>query len=424
MFTIQKATLSNNLRVICTPLKSTEAVTVMVIIKAGSRYETKNINGISHFIEHMFFKGGAKYPTPKAVAEAIDSVGGSFNAFTGKSYVAYYIKLQKDKVEIAFDGLSDMLLHAKFEEEALNRERGVILEEYNMYQDNPASIVGEEFESDLFGDHPIGWTIIGTPQTIKAISRDQMLTYIKKHYTTPNMIVSVAGNITLGETKKLVNKYLPFPASKTKTKAEPFKKFKPGKKLNILSKKTEQAHLVLGLPAFGSEDPRRYAATVLAKVLGGGMSSRLFTSVREELGLAYYVGASYSAYIDTGVLTIRAGVDKSRADLAIATILKELKEISTHPVSKVELKKAQEYIIGHLTLELENSEEIAFSFGVEELLEDKIETPKEYARKIRKVTPQEVLALAKDLFRDNQMTLTIIGAAGASGKIKKIYHLN
>jgi len=244
MLNIKKTTLPNNLRIITVPMKSTEAVSVYIKFKAGSRYETKSNSGIAHFLEHMFFKGGDRYPTPKSVAEAVDGVGGVFNAFTGTESVGYYIKLAKENIELAFDVLSDMLLNSKFKQEDIDREKGVIVEEYNMYQDNPRSILSDEFEELMYGDHPLGRKILGDMDFVKKASKKDFLNYKKSLYTTPNMVIAVAGNTTLVEVKKLVNKYFLLKKSAKKNIATPFKADKiPKKKIKVINKKTEHAHL-------------------------------------------------------------------------------------------------------------------------------------------------------------------------------------
>ena len=245
MIKLEKITLPNKMRVIVAPMKSTEAVTVMVLARAGSRYETKDINGIAHFLEHMFFKGGERYPTPRQVSEAIDKIGGEFNAFTSDEYVGYYVKVAKEHTETAFDVLSDMLLNSRFNEAALERERGVILEEYNLYEDTPTRRVWDAFESLMFGDHPLGWSTIGLRSVIKSVKRDDFVNYRSRLYSAPNIVVSVAGNITPTQAKRLVEEYLPYKKSIKKNQPIPYREHKPAKRSEVLYKKTEQAHLVL-----------------------------------------------------------------------------------------------------------------------------------------------------------------------------------
>ena len=421
MIDIKKTILPSKLRILTMPMKSTEAVTVMILVRAGSRYETRSINGIAHFLEHMFFKGGERYPTPRSVAEAIDAIGGIFNAFTSDEYVGYFVKVEKDKIEIAFDVLSDMLLNAKFESDGLERERGVILEEYNMYIDTPQRKIWDVFERLLLGDHPLGWSTIGLPKVIKKAKRQDFINYRERLYTPPNVVVSVAGNTTAAKVEQLVKKYLPYPSKGKKNQPLSYRQSTPKKKFQVVYKKTEQAHLIVGVPTFGAGHPEKYVAKVLAAVLGGGMSSRLFTSVRERHGLAYYVRANSTNYVDTGYLVASAGVDVKRVDLAVKTILDEFREITLAPVPAKELAKAKEYLTGGLVLEMEDSDEVAYSFGVQELLHDKTETIDSIRRKIHKITAQQILKLAKKIFKDDRLCLAIIGPHQTTDKIKKAY---
>lgn len=425
MLKIAKSVLPNKLRLLVTSMKSTGAVTVIVMVRAGSRYETKDINGIAHFLEHMFFKGGERYPTPRSVAEAIDGVGGTFNAFTGEEYVGYYIKVAKEKIELAFDVLSDMMLNAKFESEGLNRERGVILEEYNMYEDTPMALIHDLFTQLLFGDQPLGWSIIGEKSVINSIQREDFVAYRDRYYTASNIVVSVAGNTTLADVKKLTKKYLPFKKAGKKNMPIPYSvaKAKSGKKINIVNRKTEQAHFQLGVPLFGAQHPDRYASMVLSVILGGGMSSRLFTSIRERQGLAYYVRASADHYTDTGCFVVSAGVTVSKIDLAIKTVLDEFKEISTELVTQKELKKAKDSMIGNMILSIESSEAVATGVASMELLFDKTETLAEIKQKIRAVTAKQVQALAQRIFKDDKLALVVIGPYKDANKIKQVFQL-
>jgi len=409
MLTIKKINLPSKLRIVTVPMKSTEAVTIMIMVKAGSRYETQNIRGISHFLEHMFFKGGERYQTSREVAEAIDSIGGVFNAFTGNQFVAYFVKVAKEYAETAFDVLSDMLLNARFDEDGLNRERGVVLEEYKMISDDPKRLIDDEFEQMLISNHPLGWSTIGLPKVIKSLQRKDFVNYKNKLYTAPNIVVSVAGNIEPSEVKKLTEKYLPYKKSAKKSQALPYRPGKVRKKIKIIYKDTKQAHLVLGVPTFGAFSAHKYTAKILAAVLGGGMSSRLFTSVRERHGLAYYVYGSSINYTDAGYLIAKAGVDKLRIDLAIRTILDEFKLFVTEKVSNEELKKAKEFVIGHMVLDMEDSSEVAYEYASQELLYDQIDTLVDKKRKINAVTSKQVQALAKQIFKDSAWHLVVIG---------------
>src|SRR3989344_616690 len=409
MLSIKKTTLPNRVRIVTIPMRSTEAITVMVMVRAGSRHETKSINGISHFLEHLFFKGGKRYPDPHSVAEAIDSIGGVFNAFTDNEFVGYYVKVAKEHINTAFDVISDMLINAKFDKDGLERERGVILEEYKMLHDDPKLLVGDAFERLIFGDQPLGWSVIGLPEVIKKVKRSDFVNYKNKLYTASNIVVAVAGNTNLSKVTKLTRQYLPFPKSTKPNRPLPYRPGRQAIRLNIVNKKTEQAHIALGVPTFGSRHRDKYAAKVLSAILGGGMSSRLFMSVRERHGLAYYVYSNDTHYVDAGYLAVHAGVDKDRIDLAIKTILEEFTKITRELVSQKELTKAKEYLIGHFVLAMEDSDAVAMRLGLQELLGNPIETVAYIKQQIKAVTAEQVRSLARRIFTADVLTLLVIG---------------
>ena len=420
MLNIKKTILPNKLRILVIPMKSTEAVSVFIQFKAGSRYETGSNNGIAHFLEHMFFKGGDRYPTPRSVAEAVDGVGGIFNAFTGNETVGYYIKVAKENIELAFDVLSDMLLNSKFKQEDIDREKGVIVEEYNMYQDNPQSVLYDEFAKLMFGtNHPLGRDILGKMSFIKTTTKKDFVNYRDKLYTTSNMVVSVAGNTSLAEVKKLVNKYLPLSRSGKKNIAIPYKAEKNSKKkIKVINKKTEQAHIIIGMPTFGTKHPDKYTADVLAVILGGGMSSRLFASIRERHGLAYYVRAGHSTHPDIGTFVVTAGVNIKKTAFAVELIMNELKDLIKSPVPAKELKKAKQSLIGRLVLRLESSNAVANGLGRMELLYNEIETVADIKRKYRAVTIEQIQTLAKKIFKNEKLVLAVIGPYKSDKAIK------
>jgi len=292
-----------------------------------------------------------------------------------------------------------------------------------MYQDDPRNQISDEFESLLLGDHPLGWSVIGLPKVIKTVSRQDFVDYRTALYSPSNIVVTVAGNTTVPAVKKLVTKYLPMGRPGKKNLPLPYPAKRATKKFKLVYKKTEQAHIILGFPTFGAQHPDRYTAQVLAAVLGGGMSSRLFTSVRERHGLAYYVYAYSLHYVDTGYLAAKAGVDVERIELAIETILDEFKQLATTEVGAKELKKTKDYLIGHTVLSLEHSDEVAYTFGLQELLQDKTEGMANLKKRIQAVTASDILKLAKTLFKDGNLCLAVIGPYTKDAKIKKVYQL-
>ena len=402
-------TLDNGLRVIISPLEGTKSCTVLCLCGAGSRFETKDISGISHFLEHMFFKGAKNFINAQQVAEAIDSVGGDFNAFTGKEYAGYYVKLASHQKEVAFDVLSDMMLHATFAPEEIEKERGVILEEYNMYQDTPMYQVGWDFERLLFGDQPLGWDQIGTKDVIQGVTQKQFIDYKNSLYTPDNTVISISGDINEEEAMDLVNKYFAFGDDKRSRDYTAYQDIDEGKRIIMQHKKTEQGHIIIGTKGVSALDDDTYTQKLLSVVLGGNMSSRMFMNVREAKGLCYYIRTGTDDYTDVGVLSTSAGVDLTRVDLAITAILTEYKKVMDEPVSAAELTKAKEYMKGKIILRLEDSEEYAHLMGKQALLYNEVESVETILKKIDAVTADDIQHLAKQIFKEENLRLAMIG---------------
>lgn len=408
-FMFQKTVLPNGLQVVTYELESTQAATVLILAHAGSRYEQKRISGISHFLEHMFFKGAKKYKNTKEVSEAIDNVGGDFNAFTGKEYVGYYVKVAAKHVNTALDVLSDMLIHSKFDTGEIDKERGVIMEEYNMYQDTPMYQIGWNFERLLWGDQPMGWDQVGTRETIMGMKREDFVTFQQSLYVPSNLTVAVAGRIKHDEMVKQITQFFVMEDRPTSLKPAELTPFISDKRLSLKTKKTEQAHLSLGFPAYAERDPRHWAAKVLSVILGGNMSSRMFLSVREAQGLTYYISTTTDDYTDVGHISTNAGVDLKRIDDAIIAIIHEYEKITQELVPPEELKKAKEYIKGKMVLKLEDCEEYAHLIGKHNLLYGDKATYEEIVAGVESVTAEAVLEVARDLFKKEKMYLAIIG---------------
>lgn len=405
-----KQILSNGLRLLTIPMDSVASATVMIIVGAGSRYERKNINGISHFLEHMAFKGTVSRPSALIISSIIEGIGGEFNAFTSKDHTAYYIKAAKKHLPLLFDILSDMLLHSRFDRAEIEREKGVITEEINLYEDTPMRKIGMIYEELLYGDHPLGWDIAGEKEVIQKLKREDFLEYINGLYGPNNVVVAVAGGIGKnGNVVKLAQKWL---GDWKKRDVWQFKKMsdkqtKPA--VRVEYKKTEQAHLCLGVRAYPRDHKDHFVSEVLAVILGGGMSSRLFIEVRERRGLAYYVRSEIEEYHEVGNFVTQAGVDLKRIDDAIKVILSEYKHIARERVKPLELNKAKEFIKGRLILELEDSRNVAGLYGFQELLDKKVYSPSEMLLKIDKVTTSDIQRVAKDIFKTNKLNLAVIG---------------
>ena len=404
----KKTTLDNGLRVITKKLDGTKAVTVLVLVGAGSRYEDQKIRGISHFLEHMFFKGAEKYKNTKEVSEAIDNVGGEFNAFTGKEYAGYYVKVASENAAVACDVLSDMLINSKFAQEEIEKERGVILEEYNMYQDTPMYQIGWKFENLVFGDQPLGWDQIGTKDLIRGVMHKDFVDYKGKLYTSDNVVIAVVGNIENDDAVDMVQKYFKL---KEGEKAYEFEGLKGlgGEKVYLRDKQTEQAHIAVGFPGYSETHDDHWVLKLVSVILGGNMSSRMFLGVREAKGLAYYIHTSTDNYIDGGVLVTNAGVDLKRVDEAVKGIIEEYRKLRDEGLDEAELRKAKAYLKGKMVLSLEDSEEYAHLLGKYELLHNSVKSPEEIMKLLDSVKIADIKRVCDDLFKEESMKLAVIG---------------
>ncbi len=406
MFSID--TLPSGLRVLTAPSDGAESATVLVFVGAGSRYEDKPRRGISHFLEHMFFKGGQRFPTAMDVSRAIDGLGGEFNAFTGKEYAGYYVKIASKHLPTACAVLADMLLKPQFRAEDIEKEKGVIIEELRMYQDTPMYQAGWDFEELLYGDQPLGWDTIGVPETIRSFTPRHFRDHHTALYTAGNCVLTFAGSIDDGRAWKLAREH--FSTLQGKQKSSFPKLHGKGKsQVHLTTKSTEQAHLVLGVEAVSAMDPDHFTLQVLSVILGGNMSSRMSQRIREERGLCYYISTSTDNYLDTGILSTRAGVDQSRLEEAVGAIRDQYLLAAADGVTGEELTRAQEYLKGKITLSLEDSEERAHFFGKQELLYPTVRSVEEYFAEIEKVTKGKLDALAKRLLTRERLRLVVIG---------------
>ncbi len=405
----KKTQLESGLRVVTGKMEGTKAVTILVLCGAGSRYENQELRGISHFLEHMFFKGADTYKNAREVSEAIDGVGGVFNAFTGKEYAGYFVKVASEKAEVAADVLSDMMLNAKFDSKEIEKERGVILEEYNMYQDTPMYQIGWDFEQLVFGDQPMGWDQIGTKELIKNVTHEDFKKYKEALYTADNCVVAVVGNIEHEDAVRLVEEKFKFGEAKQSLEYNPFDPDLAKNTKKIHKKKTEQVHLVVGVRGVPEMHEDSYAEKVLSVILGGNMSSRMFMSVREERGLCYYIRTSTDNYTDCGTLSTGAGVDAKRVSEAVDAIKAEYEKIRTEDVPEKELEKAKAYMKGKIILKLEDSEEMAHLLAKYELLYGEIRDVDAVLEGIEAVTAQDVRRVAEKLLAPENLRVAVIG---------------
>lgn len=404
--------LKNGIPVHLIPFAGTEAVTVLVLVKVGSRYESAEMNGATHFIEHLMFKGTKKRPTAMDISRTLDRVGAEYNAYTGKERTGYYVKIDARKTDLAVDMLYDMAFKSLYEKKELDKERGVIVEEMNMYKDNPMIEVENLMESALFEGSTLGWEILGTPETVRNMPREKIIAYRDAHYVPSRIVIAIAGKVTpevrpllertfgsLKEPKIAPNSFEPFttlPSSKIP-------------RVHVQEKPLQQIQVALGFPSYPRGDKRNTAVVLLATILGGGMSSRLFISVRERQGLAYDIRAGNDAYQDTGAFTIKAGLDRARLPLALKTIRAELRKIVKNGVTAQELKDAKEQLRGRMLLRFEDSSDRAEWYGNQELFLGKVETPEERMKALAHVTAAQVKQVAKEIFNEKNLAIGAIG---------------
>lgn len=416
----KKSVLDNGLKVITAPMKGTRAVTVLILVGIGSRYESEQLNGIIHFLEHMFFRGTSKRPSAKTISETIDRVGGELNAYTSEESTGFFIHLASPHLELALDILSDMLLNSKFEREEIEKEKGVILEEINMHQDKPDIQVVNIYKSLLYGNQPLGWEVIGKKEIVKNIDREKLLTYREKNFSSNNTVVSIAGNIQHGKTLALVKKYLRRWKNKKKPSYLPLEEKQSAPATVLQYRKTDQAYLCLGVRTFAYKHPDYYVLRVLNTILGGMVSSRLFVRLREEEGIVYSVDSLRESYLDGGNLRINAGVEISKIETAITAILEELKRMCQEIVGEEELGKAKEYLKGRLALELELSPGVASFLGHQELLLGEIKLPEKQMKEIEKVTSHDINRVAKNIFINHGLNLAVVGPFTDKEKFVKL----
>jgi predicted Zn-dependent peptidase len=401
--------LDNGLRVLTAPMDSAQSVTCAIMLAAGSRYETPDTNGIAHFSEHMFFKGTERRPTARDISMEIDAIGGEFNAFTGKEYTGYYVKCAAESRDVALDVLVDMLRNSKFDPGEIDREKGVIIEEMNMYFDTPRDFISGVYEELLYGDQPLGWDIIGRKETIRAATRDTFRSYVDHWYRPSRMVVGIGGKLGDGLHEKLAELLGDLPTADTGEPAPAQVSVNGSALVKVHTKASDQAHICLGVHSYPLEHPDRYVLQVLSTVLGGGMSSRLFTEVRERRGLAYYVYGLNHSYTDAGSLYAQAGVDINRIDDAVSTVAGELRKIAEEAVPADELEKAKSFSKGRFVLQLETSQGLIM-FGLRrEVLESRTPSPEEILMEIDKVTTEDVQRVARDLLENRGLNLAVIG---------------
>jgi predicted Zn-dependent peptidase len=406
---VKRIVLPNGLRVLLVPQPAALAATVLVLVEAGSEYETKATNGLSHFLEHMVFKGTKNRPNQGVIANELEAMGAKYNAFTTQEYTGYWAKVEAHKLPQALDIVSDLYLQPLFLAEEIEKERGVIIEEINMYEDTPMDKVHEIFAEAMYGDQPAGWSVAGRKEIIRSLTRDDFLRYRAARYVAPGTAVTIAGAFDEQAVVRQIRGAFGALKRSRRTRKPTTAVRLRGPVAETKFKESDQSHLVIGLHAFDAFDKRRYALQVLASVLGGGMSSRLFRRVREEMGAAYYVRAHTELSQDHGFMAVSAGVDVARVEPVARAILDELTRMAREPVPAAELKKTKDHMIGSTILSLETSDELAGYYGTQEIEGHRLQEPKALMRRVAAVTAAEVRAVARTLITDRRLVAALIG---------------
>ena len=404
-----KKVLKNGMRIITVPMKGNPTATVLVLVEAGSKYETKENNGISHFLEHMCFKGTTKRPHYSDVSKELDSMGSQYNAFTSQEYTGYWIKSDYKKADAVIDIVSDIYVNSTLPSGEIQKEKGVVIEEINMYRDLPQAIVADEFFKLLYGDQPMGRTILGPKENIEKMTRADFIDYRNKHYVASATTVIVAGKIDEKIiTKKIISAFKNIGTWKKEGKQKVVES-QNIPQAKVFFKDTDQTHLILGVRAFNANNTNNRIVRLIESVLSGGFSSRLFQKLREEMGICYYVHAGNESFTDHGIFSVAVGVDSTRVKEAISAILDEIGKIKKELVGAEELAKAKQYLIGTLRLGLESSDSLANFYGGQEVLREVVKTPEEITKEIQSVTAEEIKFVAERIFKNEGLNLAIVG---------------
>ncbi|HNV96896.1 MAG TPA: pitrilysin family protein [bacterium] len=390
------------------PLHETNAISVLVLVKTGSRYENEKNNGVAHFIEHLLFKGTKKRPTSFSISKELDGIGADYNAFTSKDKTGYYIKASKEHLELALDILSDMIFNSKFDNFEIERERGVIIEEINMYNDNPVMNIDSLIENSVFDGHPLGRQISGEIKIIKEISREEILKFYKQYYKRENMFIGISGNFSEEGAKKLIKKYFKVSEFNINKDFDVFKSHQQSSRVKLTEKNTDQIHLAIGFRGVKYDDKYDKALELLSVILGGNMSSRLFMKIREKLGLCYYIRCESSHYEDTGIFTILSGLDKSRIDEAVKNIFKELKNFLKNGITQEELNMAKEFLKGKFMLRMEDSMNVIAFYCEQLIMKGKFKTIEKTLNEFDKITKKDILEVGRKIFQKNKVNLAVI----------------
>jgi predicted Zn-dependent peptidase len=413
-------TLKNGLKLSLVPMKDSLAVTVMVLVSAGSRNENKHNNGISHFLEHMCFKGTKKRPTVLDISTELDLIGSEYNAFTDYEVTGYYAKAHPKNINTLIDVLSDIYINPVFDKKEIEKEKGVIIEEINMYEDTPNKQIHDLFMKALYGNSPAGQEILGSKQNVSKITQKDIVNYRRKHYVAKATKIIVSGNFNTRNIKSKIEKAFSSVSNLPKTKKNKIIEKQKEPVLYIKKKKTDQTHLVLGVRTFRAKSKKTATLKVIDAVLGGGMSSRLFQKLREDMGVGYYINTSVDEYTDYGNFNVYIGVDNTRVQEVIRAILNEFRTLKEISVPESELKKAKEFIFGNTALSLESSDAVAEYVGMQVIAGNKLHTLDDLTKQIKRVTSDDIKKLAKEIFVNNRLVLAMIGNIKNQNEIKNV----
>ncbi len=423
MITPQKRVLKNGTRVILIPNQNTEAAAVLVLFAVGSRHETNHMAGAAHFIEHLMFKGTKKRPSNLDISQTLDGVGADYNAFTWRDCTGYYVKLEAEKLPMAAEMLGDILNNSLLRDSDIDAERGVIMEEIRMYQDNPMMLVDSVMEEELYRGAPLGRQIAGSIETVGRMHRKDLKAFRDAYYTPERTVVAFAGKFDEESAIRLAEAH--FGKRHPVGGGRDFQKFDVKKAgfraphVHVINRETEQVQLAMGFPSYQYGHKKLATTSLLNVILGGTMSSRLFLEVRQKRGLAYFIHSSINVYQDVGNLAIQAGIAKGSVNDAVKVIIDELKKIKSKPVSEIELQRAKDYVKGKMALHLEESSELAEWFARQEVLENRMSRPEEKLKRIMAVTAEDIQSAARDIFRPSRLTMAIIGPGIETDRLKK-----
>jgi len=412
--------LANGLRIVTTPLPTAQSVSVNLFVGIGSRGEDRRTNGLSHYMEHMLFKGTDRRPNAIIIAEAIEGAGGVLNAYTSKELTCYWNQVPFDKLERAMDVLADMYRYAKLEQQEIDRERTVVQQELRRSFDQPGAWAAELLSRATFGDQPIGWPIGGTLETVEALQRDDFVRHVETYYTPSNTVLSVAGRTTHDEVVRIAERLFGDIPDREAPTPTPATAAFPPERVIVETREIAQCNAGIALHAVSRMDPDRYPLMVLNTILGRGMSSRLFKEVRERRGLAYSVGSGVQRFTDVGVMSISAGVTLEKLYEASEVIRDELMRLRDEPVPEEEIAKAQEFSVGNFRLGLESTMALAQRAGESLLMVGDIEPIEDVVRSVESVTADDVQRVARRLFSPGGFSMAVVGPGGDPDRLSRI----